>query len=117
MSQNKDLENYLLNGTLPPCSCCHRKEGVKAKLEYDGDVPYLSWLCEDCLDCGEQITPSYVCPMCNKPFDRENFYLLNGRIFCSKDCALEYEGYFDIDTWESLSDEYKENTGKGIHIS
>lgn len=163
MSDNHDLEIYLATGKLPPCFYCHKKDGVKAKLNFNwfGEA-YLEWCCNDCLDSGEHITkdiricctcgkhiskrniyildPSLifcskkcvgdehldlairitkdsVCPNCEKPFNRDDLYFLNDSIYCSKDCANEYEGYYGIDHWNEISEEFKKNTGKGIHIS
>ncbi len=38
-------------------------------------------------------------------------------LYCSKECAVEYEGYHDMDYWEKKSGEFKEMFGKGICIS
>lgn len=70
---NDDLERYLNEGKLPPCSNCHKHDGVKAKSEWiglkDGKLEmYLVWLCRDCLESsGEHIIKkTSVCSHCGK---------------------------------------------------
>lgn len=100
---NNDLENYLKDGTLPMCRCCHKKRGVKAKSEYMGRGMefFLYWLCEDCMDSGEYLSTKSKCPNCKKELG-DHFYLYDEQLFCSRECAYKYEGFHTIEEWNKI---------------
>lgn len=99
---NDDLERYLNDGKLPPCSNCHKHDGVKAKSEWigfkDGKLEmYLVWLCRYCLEssCEHIIKKTSVCLHCGKNI-RRNIYICDPDIvFCSKKCAKEAGCLYD----------------------
>lgn len=116
---NNDLENYLNFGKLPPCSCCHKREGFKARMEINGEGDYyLEWLCEECLYRGiVHVTKKRKCANCEKLIDSSDYYSFEDTIFCSKDCAIEYNGYYKMNHWEKVADEFYKDFGKKIAIS
>ena len=106
--------------------CINCKKHFRRKNIYIGDtvIMFCSKKClkdgdesEDDLDNYIHITKDYVCPNCNKPFNLDDLYYLNENVYCSKECAVEYEGYHDMDYWEKKAGEFKDIFGKGICIS